>query len=109
MSTGLQTQPSINTLPRYVSSAECGWGGCTKPIEAGGLCAGHRKRKVRTGDSTAAPVRRYSRTPFAGIAEAALAYADAAAEGSDEDFKRAEWRFRAALKFYQKRSVRTKD
>jgi len=89
------------------AAEECGFEGCTDPVEAAGLCAGHRARKKK-GKTIAGPKRSYSRSPFEGIASAALKYADAAAEGSNEDFQKAKWRFKTALRRYFKIARRTK-
>lgn len=86
---------------------ECGIEGCPDPVEAAGMCAGHRGR-FKKGKNLAGPKRTYSRTPFEGIAAAALKYADAAAEGSNEDFQKAKWRFKTALRRYFRTSRRVK-
>lgn len=90
-----------------IFKGECGIEGCDKPIEAAGMCAGHRSRKKKKRTVSGA-IRSYSKTPFESISAAALAYADTAAESTDEEFKLARERFRSALDYYFKRARSTK-
>jgi len=49
--------------------------GCLKPVEAGGLCAGHRKRKTRR-KTVSGELRDDTRTPSEVLTDAAIALAD---------------------------------
>lgn len=69
------------------------------------MCAAHRSRKSRRR-TVDGPVRPKAKTPYDGISMAALEYANAATEGSDEDFERAKWRWKDALKRYKAASKR---
>ncbi len=79
--------------------SDCAVDGCDRPVEAAGLCAGHRKRKVR-GKTVSGEVKEYAKNVVEGLPKSSLDYANAADNGSNEDFELAKERFRAALRRY---------
>lgn len=87
----------------------CSVDGCDRPVEAGGLCAGHRKRQLR-GQVIDAPLSdsiagRLS--PASMLVEAALALADA--DTSDDDaYERAVDNHRKAALRYARQAVRSR-
>lgn len=76
-------------------------GTCERPVEKGGLCAAHRKRKLR-GSTTplAAEVREQSTDPLEGLFRAAIAYRDELETATDAEWSRGKERFRFALRQY---------
>lgn len=60
----------------------CGFDGCDRPVEKGGLCAGHRKQRQR-GDGTLTPLNDALAgrlTPAQNLHEAAMRLADSDSE-----------------------------
>ncbi len=91
-----------------IFKGECGFEGCARPVEASGMCAAHRGRKKRKR-TVSGRIRKYGRTPFESISEAALDYAAVAAEdvigeASGRQFELAQKRFRTALDSYYRRA-----
>ncbi len=74
-------------------------GTCERPVEKGGLCAGHRKRKLR-GQSIAAALNERSGDPLESLFRAFLAYRDELDTKTDEEFQRGKERVRFQLREY---------
>lgn len=78
---------------------------CHRPVEAAGLCAGHRKRKVRgevvaSNELSSAPRGRQDADPRERLDQAALRMADYDSEGDDAAFRRAADNHRKAAVSY---------
>lgn len=84
----------------------CSVEGCLRPVEAGGLCAGHRKRKTR-GTTIAGELRDDTRSPAEILTDAAIALADADAE-DDEAWRRAKKSHEYAAESFARRRTKAR-
>lgn len=84
----------------------CSVEGCVRPVEAGGLCQGHRKRKTR-GQTVSGDLRDDTRTPSEILTDAAIALADC---DSDDDgaWARAQKNHQHAAESYAKRRTKAR-
>lgn len=84
----------------------CGFDGCDRAIEKGGLCAGHRKQKSRGGalrplnDALAGRL-----TPAQNLHEAGLSVADAPVDDDPEYNRRVDKHKKAAITFARHHQV----
>lgn len=79
-----------------MNDALCSVDGCERLVEKAGLCAGHRKRKVR-GQVVNTQLARRPSSPLEYLCESALAYADA---DDDVAYERAKDNLRKAAMSY---------